>query len=158
MKLYYPKNYRTQEQLAQMNELEAAGICLFCPEHLPNYRPVLHRTAHWSLVANQYPYRGARLHFLLLPDEHVTDIVDLTAAAQADFFVALRWARDEHDMQFYGLAARNGDCAFTGGTIRHVHLHMLQGSPDEAEFVPVRVKLSSHPSEIHPDQLNAGRP
>jgi|RhiMetdeSRZDD1v2_1073273.scaffolds.fasta_scaffold227141_2 ATP adenylyltransferase len=158
MSLYYPPNYRTAEQLAQMHQLEAEGVCLFCPEHLPNFRPVLHRTEHWSVVANQFPYRGTRLHFLMLPDEHVEDIVDLSPASQVDFWTALRWIRDEQGLEYYGLAARNGDCAFTGGTIRHVHLHVLQGDVSDPEHVGVRVKLSSHPGEVHPDQLHAGRP
>jgi ATP adenylyltransferase len=158
MSLYYPPNYRTREQLAQMHELEAAGVCIFCPEHLPEYRPLLHRTENWTVVPNKYPYRGTRLHFLLIPDEHVDDLVDLSARSHADFWTAMRWVRDEHGLGYYGLAARNGDCAFTGGTIRHVHLHVLQGDVDDPEHVAVRVKLSSHPREVHPDQLNAGGP
>jgi ATP adenylyltransferase len=156
MSLYYTPNYRTQTQLAQMNELEAAGICLFCPEHLAKFRPLLHRTEHWSVVGNEYPYRSTSLHLLLLPDEHVVDIVDLTPASQVDFWAALRWVRDVHGLEYYGLAARNGDCAFTGGTIRHVHLHVLQGDVHNPEHVPIRVKLSSHPREVHPDQLHPG--
>jgi ATP adenylyltransferase len=156
MSLYYTPNYRTQEQLAQMHELEAAGVCIFCPEHLPEYRPVLHRTSHWTVVPNKYPYRGTRLHFLLIPDEHADDMVDLSPASQADFWVAMRWVRDEYGLEYYGLAARNGDCAFTGGTIRHVHLHVLQGDVQDPDYVAVRVKLSSHPGEVHPDQLNTG--
>ena len=160
MSLYYPPNYRTREQLAQMQELEAAGVCVFCPEHLAEYRPVLHRTSHWSVVPNKYPYRGTRLHLLLVPDEHVTDLADLSPAAQQDMWAALAWARTEHDLDHYGLAARNGASELTGGTIRHVHLHLLQGDPAAAE--PVRVRLSSSPQEasgqVDPDQLHPGRP
>ena len=28
------ENFRTAEQLAEMQRLEAAGVCLFCPEEL----------------------------------------------------------------------------------------------------------------------------
>ena len=159
MSLYYPGNYRTQEQLDQMIELEVAGVCIFCPQHLPQYRPIVHRTEHWSVTTNRFPYRGSKLHYLLLPDEHVEDLVDLTPAAHADFFTALRWARDTHDLRHYGLAARNGDCAFTGGTIRHVHVHLIQGDVENEEFHRVRVSLSSHPREVldrNPDQFHAG--
>jgi hypothetical protein len=34
LSLYCTDNYRTEEQLAEMRRLEAAGICLFCPEAL----------------------------------------------------------------------------------------------------------------------------
>jgi diadenosine tetraphosphate (Ap4A) HIT family hydrolase len=155
--LYYTGNYRSEEQLAQMNELEAAGVCIFCPQHLPDYRPVVHRTDHWTVTTNRFPYRGTRLHYLLLPDEHVEDLVDLSPTAQADFWVALRWARDNHGLQYYGLASRNGDCAYTGATIRHVHVHLVQGDVDNPEHQRVRVSLSSHPREVlvrDPDQFH----
>jgi ATP adenylyltransferase len=161
--LYYTGNYRTEEQLTQMLELEAAGVCIFCPEHLPKYRPVVHKTALWTVTTNRFPYRGTQLHYLLLPDEHVDDLVDLSPESHADFWTALRWARDEHGLTYYGLASRNGDCAFTGATIRHVHVHLVQGDVENPEHTPIRVKLSSHPRELtfrggHPDQLNPGRP
>jgi hypothetical protein len=65
MSLYYPRNYRTAEQLAQMHQLEAEGVCLFCPQHLPNFRPVLHRPSTGRAWPTSFPYRGTRLHFLM---------------------------------------------------------------------------------------------
>ena len=44
----------------------------------------------------------------------------LSPEAQCDFWTALTWVRDHHDLTYYSLAARNGDCEFPGGTIRHV--------------------------------------
>jgi len=93
----------------------------------------------------------------------VEDLVDLSPTAQADFWVALRWARDHHDLRYYGLASRHGDCAYTGATIRHVHVHLVQGDVDNPEHQRVRVSLSSHPRELalrglDPDQFNPGRP
>jgi len=154
--LYYLGNHRTDEQLAEMRRLETDGICLFCPEHLarnPSQR-ITHRTEYWTVTPNEFPYRGTRLHLLLVPDEHVTDMADLSAQAQRDFWVALTWIRDHHALAYYSMAARNGDCEFTGGTIRHVHVHLLQGDVDDPEHQPVRTKLSSRPRDI--DQLNAG--
>jgi ATP adenylyltransferase len=159
--LYYLGNARTAEQVEDMRRLEAEGICIFCPEHLaadPSQR-VTHRTAHWTVTPNEYPYRGTRLHLLLVPDEHVTDIVDLTPEAQADLWVALSWVRDHYGLSYYGMAARNGECEYTGGTVRHVHIHLLQGDADDPEHVPVRTRLSSRPvADVDPDQLDPGRP
>ena len=143
MTLYYLGNGRTDEQLAEMRRLEAEGICLFCPGQLN--RQVLHRTPQWTVTSNDFPYRGTRLHLLLVPDEHVTDLVDLSAEAQRDFWSALAWVRDHHGLAHYGVAARNGRCEFTGGTIRHVHVHVVQGDVDDPRHEPVRVKLSSRP-------------
>lgn len=147
MSLYYLGNSRTPAQRAEMLDLEARGVCVFCPEHLaqdPN-QPILYRTAHWTVTPNEFPYKGTRLHLLLVPDEHVTDLADLSPQAQQDFFAVLTWVRDHHRLTHYGLAVRNGLCEYTGGTVRHLHVHLLQGDVDDPDHEPVRVKLSSRP-------------
>jgi ATP adenylyltransferase len=157
--LYYLGNARTDDQIQQMRQLEADGVCLFCPPNLERVQRVLHRTRHWSVTPNEFPYRGARLHLLLVPDDHVTGLVELPPHTQQDLWVALAWVRAQYRLEHYGLAVRNGAAEFTGGTIRHLHVHILQGDP---KGEPVRVKLSSGQSgqlgQVHPDQLHPGRP
>ncbi len=140
MSLYYLGNARGEEQREYMRRLEAEGVCIFCPEHLAEAQDVLHRTAHWTVTPNRFPYAGTRLHLMLVPREHVADLLDLSPAAQQDFWIALRWIRDEHALTYYGLGARNGECRHTGGTIEHVHVHVIVGDPDAG---PVRFKISS---------------
>jgi ATP adenylyltransferase len=154
--LYYLGNARLPEQLAEMRRLEAAGVCIFCPEHLaaPDQR-VLHRTPQWTVTPNDFPYQRTRLHLLLIPDEHVTDLADLSPAARLDFWAVLDWVKDHFGLTFYSLAVRNGLSEYTGGTVRHLHVHIVQGDVDDPHHEPVRTKLSSRP-EIDPDQLDAG--
>jgi diadenosine tetraphosphate (Ap4A) HIT family hydrolase len=145
--LYHLGNNRTEQQLADMLRLEAAGVCVFCPEHLAQDpdQPTLHRTPQWTVTPNEFPYAGTALHLLLVPDEHVTDLLDLSAAAQADFWAALGWVRDHYSLTYYGLGSRNGDCRYTGGTIYHVHVHVIVGDVADPGHEPVRLKLSSRP-------------
>ena len=142
MSLYYLGNARSEEQRAYMRELEADGVCLFCPERMAAdpEQEILHRTGHWTVTPNKFPYAGTTLHLMLVPDEHVTDLLDLSGAAQQDFWTALRWVRDRYDLTYYGLGARNGECRHTGGTIAHVHVHVIVGDPAAG---PVRFKVSS---------------
>jgi ATP adenylyltransferase len=148
--LYFLNNFRTTTQLEDMRRMEAAGVCVFCPEHLSQDPLVVQRFPQWTVVPNAFPYRGARLHLLLVPDEHVADLADLSPQGQAGFLPALSWVRNTYGLEYYGIAARNGLCEYTGGTIRHVHVHVLQGEVDDPHHDPVRVKLSSRP-DIDPD-------
>ncbi|MFB9239387.1 HIT family protein [Plantactinospora siamensis] len=171
MPLYHLSNSRSAEQLADMLRLEAAGTCLFCPDELERdaEQQILHRTAHWTVTPNEFPYAGTRLHLLLVPHAHVGDLLDLPAAAQAEFWTVLGWVRDRYGLAYYGLGSRNGDPGRTGGTIEHVHLHVVVGDADDPAHQPVRMKLSqrSDPetearlrrrlAEVDPDQLDAGR-
>ena len=154
---------RSPEQLEDMLRLEAAGVCLFCPGGLG--QEIVHRTGHWTVTPNKYPYAHTRHHLLLVPDQHVTDMIDLTPEAQADFWPVLAWVKKNYDLTSYGVAARSGDGRFTGSTIQHLHFHVLTGDVDDPGYQPVRVKLSSRHDEaeearlrarVHPDQLDAG--
>jgi ATP adenylyltransferase len=140
---YYLDNSRGEAQSEDMRRLEAEGRCLFCPGQ--EALAVVHKTPQWTIVPNRFPYRGTRLHLLLVPDEHVADMADLSPAAQADFWSALAWVRERYALTFYGLAIRNGDPAFTGGTIRHLHVHLVVGDVENPDADYVRVRLSSRP-------------
>jgi ATP adenylyltransferase len=146
--LYHLGNSRSDAQRRDMEDLEARGVCLFCPEHLasdPDQRIVL-STRHWNVTPNEFPYAGTRVHLLLVPKVHATDLLDLPAEALADFWTALADVRRHYGLDYYGLGARNGDFRCTGGTIAHVHVHVIVGDVDDPEHQPVRLKLSSRPS------------
>jgi diadenosine tetraphosphate (Ap4A) HIT family hydrolase len=144
---YCFENHRTPEQLAEMRSLEARGVCLFCPDGLRQHerQQILFATRHWSVTANAFPYAGTALHLLLVPHEHAGDLLDLSGDAQQDFWTALGMVRDRYGLRYYGLGVRNGDCRFTGATIRHVHAHVLVGDTETADAPPVRMRFSSRP-------------
>ena len=51
----------------------------------------------------------------------------------------------EHQLSYYGLGVRNGDCRYTGATIAHVHAHVLVGDAGAGDAPPVRMRFSSRP-------------
>jgi diadenosine tetraphosphate (Ap4A) HIT family hydrolase len=142
MNLYYLGNSRGDAQSDYMRQLDADGICIFCPEHLDAdpAQEILYRTAHWTVTPNKFPYASTNVHLMLVPHEHVTDLLDLSGPAQRDFWAALGWIRERYRLSYYGLGARNGDMQLTGGTIAHVHVHVIVGDPDGEA---VRFKVSS---------------
>ncbi len=146
MSLYCFGHARTPEQLAEMKRLDEAGVCLFCPAHLAGHprQQVLLSTAHWSVTPNEFPYPGTRLHLLLVPHQHVSDLLELSDEARADFWAALAATAARHRLEHYSLGIRNGDCRFTGATIAHVHAHLLVATGDGGA-PPVRMRFSGRP-------------
>ena len=144
MSLYCFENVRTEEQRAEMARLDAAGICLFCWDYLVSHpgQQILLSTRHWLVTPNAFPYQGTQLHLLLIPDQHVGDLLQLSDEVRADFWVALAAVAEANELRYYGLGVRNGDCRFTGATITHVHAHVLVGSNDETA-PPVRMRFSA---------------
>ena len=143
MSLYCFENARTDEQRAEMARLDAAGICLFCPEHLARHEQqrIVLSTRHWTVTPNRFPYPGTNLHMLLIPDQHARDLLELSDEVRADFWVALAAVAEADELRYYGLGVRNGDCRFTGATIEHVHAHVLVGADDDSA-PPVRMRFS----------------
>src|ERR1700722_9918614 len=127
-----------------MERLEVAEICIFCSE--PSLQPVPVHAQYWTVSHNDFPYTGARLHLLIVPSRHVTDLLDLRDEELAEFWQIGRQLRDLYHLDYYGLGARCGDCRFTGGTIAHVHVHLIVGDADNEDHIPVRMKLSSRPN------------
>jgi ATP adenylyltransferase len=140
------ENFRTADQLAEMRRLEAAGICLFCPEELGRHAgaAAFLRTEHWTVMPNDFPYAGTSLHLMLIPHQHASDLLELGAAAQSDFFTALAAAREQYGLGHYGLGVRNGDCRYTGATIAHLHAHVIVAPPDPQAVV--RMRFSAQPA------------
>jgi diadenosine tetraphosphate (Ap4A) HIT family hydrolase len=134
------ENFRTADQLAEMQRLEAAGICLFCPEELGRHAgaAAFLRTEHWTVMPNDFPYAGTSLHLMLIPHQHASDLLELGTAAQSGFFTALAAAREHYGFGHYGLGVRNGDCRYTGATIAHLHAHVLVAPPDPEAVVRMR--------------------
>lgn len=148
MSLYYLGNARHAEQAEQMRRLEADGTCIFCPGHLdpPDDPRIVLRMPDWVARHNAYPYPNTRLHLLLVPRRHVPDLLDLTDEELGGLWRMARAVRAEYDLDFYGFGARCGDCRFTGGTIEHVHVHLVVGDVEHPDHAPVRLKLSSRPA------------
>ncbi len=142
--LYYLGNARHDSQRERMRELEASEICFFCAEGLAG-RSVLLETKDWIVATNDYPYRGTKSHVVASPKRHVDDMASLTGSELADLAAVLAWHRSTYHPSGYGFAARNGDPALTGGTIRHLHFHLAEGDPDVADTTPIRMRLSSKP-------------
>lgn len=144
---YYLGNSRNDDQRQQMVDLESRGVCLFCPNGLAadTDQRIALSTDHWNVTENEFPYSGTRLHLLLVPKMHVSDLLHLDERARADMWTALDSIRRHFSLTFYGLGARNGDPRYTGGTIAHVHMHVIVGDVDDENHHPVRLKLSSRP-------------
>ena len=145
-----------------MIALENAGVCRFCSDGLTMYGDSagpLFESASWVVIENDFPYPGTLRHLLLIPRAHVRDLLDLSPASRSGYWEALEAARSITGRSYYGLGVRNGDCAATGATIAHLHIHFLVPDTD-VHAPPVRMRFSgrSHAGGlgVNPDKFNSG--
>lgn len=143
----YLKHARTQEQLADMEDIAERDICFMCPENIPEFyeqRGGLIAEGEYSyLVHNGYPYENTAHHIMVIPKEHVSRIEDLKDEVVLEVFKFFRNYEIEHNVTGGAIAMRFGNPAETGATAHHLHLHFIVPSSEIGpEDKPVRFRMS----------------
>lgn len=138
---------RTPEQIEKMKKLAAAGLCAFCRDHFDELHesPIEHETDHWLVSKNDYPYEHTKLHLLIISKAHVKTISELSTPAKAEFLEVVTWIEKLFALNSFGVGMRVGDFRYNGGSVDHLHAHVLVGTRERAGFEPVRMKLTSLP-------------
>ncbi|MDO9693879.1 MAG: HIT domain-containing protein [Candidatus Latescibacteria bacterium] len=114
--------------------------CVFCAcrDGGDEQAHILHRSRHWFVILNRYPYNGG--HLLLVCNEHVggltecepeavTDLARLLAAAER----AVRAVYQPHGVN----AGYNGGAAAGAGIPGHFHVHLLPRWRADTNFMTV---------------------
>jgi ATP adenylyltransferase len=140
--LYYLAAARGEEQRRHMEELAAAGVCVFCPEHFAAYHrePVEFSGEHWYATRNDYPYAGTRAHYLIVPHRHVAAFEELPDAAGAELWALKRKLRAQLEPLAVATVERSGDMRYNGGSVAHLHVHFV--ALDDAPERTVRFRVS----------------
>lgn len=139
--LYNMSAARTNEQLEQMQDLEAAGDCHFC--RLPTRQEPIIDGEHWYVVKNQFPYTHTRLHLLIVPRKHHVTLATLSELEQREYLSLLIEIERRFQLDAYAQFMRVGVMEATGATIAHLHGHVVVGDRDAPDFEPIRVKLAT---------------
>ena len=108
----------TPEYEKALREIEASGICPFC---YGNGKPMLAECGDWYLVECTPPHKNAKLHFLILPKDHRTDISELTKRDTVAKNFLVKWFREKYAPKGFGECIRHGE----GVSIRHAHIHLI---------------------------------
>jgi ATP adenylyltransferase len=138
---------RTDEQRARMEALEAAGVCVFCPDQVGEHHdePIELEGEHWYVTRNAFPYAGTAAHYLIVAREHVSAFDQLPDEAGAELWALRRKLKAEHGTLAEVTVERSGDMRYNGGSIAHLHVHFV--ALDPAPRQTVRFKVSRTGSE-----------
>jgi ATP adenylyltransferase len=140
--LYHLAAARSEEQRRHMQDLAAAGVCVFCPEHFAAYHrePVELSGEHWYVTENDYPYPGTRAHYLIVPHLHVSAFEELPDAAGAELWALKRQLKARLEPLAVATVERSGDMRYNGGSVAHLHVHFV--ALDDAPARTVRFRVS----------------
>lgn len=135
---------RSQSQRRYMEELEASGICVFCEEHVAacHREPIEHTGRHWYVTKNHYPYEGASAHYLIVARAHVTSFDELPDEAGAELWAIKRSLNERLAPPALATVERSGNMLYNGGSVAHLHIHLVALDPSPA--ATVRFRVSAH--------------
>ncbi|MCW3033948.1 MAG: hypothetical protein JWM60_2293 [Solirubrobacterales bacterium] len=139
--LYNLEAARGSGQLERMRSLEAEGVCIFCPEHAGRWQrePVEHTGEHWYVTRNDFPYEGTAAHYLIVARRHVSTFQELPDAAGAELWQIRRELAERLGALAFATIERSGEMRLNGGSVAHLHVHMVALEPAPAKTVRFRV-------------------
>jgi diadenosine tetraphosphate (Ap4A) HIT family hydrolase len=139
--LYDIEAGRSDEQRRYMRELEAAGVCIFCPEHFERYHrePIEHSGEHWYVTKNDFPYAGTVAHYLIVPHLHVASFDELPDEAGAELWAIKRRLKAQLEPLAVATVERSGAKELSGSSVAHLHTHFVALDDSPAETVRFRV-------------------
>jgi len=98
---------------------------------------IIHRSRLSYLILNRYPYNAG--HLLAVPFRAATDLVELTAAERADLMDEIVFAKQvlttALNPQAFNIGFNLGAAA--GGSIPHLHAHIVPRWSGDTNFMPV---------------------
>lgn len=137
-------NARTPEQIALMQKIVQDGVCPFCAEHFKTYhpKPILKETDYWFFTENMSPYKGTKYHFIFVyKPAHIKKASEMAPEALVDLFGLINSTVVEYQFPGGAFFMRFGDHTYTGGSVEHLHAHLILGDHDDPAHEPVRVRL-----------------
>lgn len=139
--LYDVAAARGAAQRQRMEDLEAAGICVFCEEHVAEHQPepVEHTGHHWYVTKNRYPYEGTATHYLIVARSHVTSFDELPDEAGAELWSIKRMLKARLEPAAVATVERSGNMLYNGGSVAHLHIHLVALEPSPSATVRFRV-------------------
>jgi diadenosine tetraphosphate (Ap4A) HIT family hydrolase len=142
--LYSLEAARSEEQRRYMRQLADAGICIFCPEHVEAQQrePIEHTGEHWYVKKNDYPYEGASTHYLIVARRHVVSFDELPDEAGAELWAIKRRLKSQLRAVALASVERSGDMLYNGGSVAHLHVHVV--ALEREPSATVRFRVSAH--------------
>lgn len=121
------KNTRTEAQKEVMLQIKKDNICPFCEPHLKKYHTKNVNTfEYWHVTDNAYPYQETSHHKLLILKRHITNITDMYHCEWKELGNIIKEIVDSHGIAGGAVCFRFGDTELSGGTVEHLHAHVIE--------------------------------
>lgn len=140
------RHARTDDQRDVMLRIAERQTCPFCLKQLQveHKKPILKEGRFWLVTENQWPYTEAKRHLLIICKVHAEKLADLPLASGTELLEMLTWVENEYSIPSGGIALRFGTPFLNGGTVNHLHFHVIEpNNPSAEDYEPVRFRIGA---------------
>lgn len=136
---------RSDEYRRALTQIAQDGNCPapYCQDKADYHTHEIDDSAqYWRVTQNSFNYKDARLKFLIIHKVHIENILDMTLSAWTELHDIVRRLVAEHDIKGATLMMRFGDKSFTGGSVTHLHAHLIAGYPRAKNSPPITTLIA----------------
>lgn len=131
-------NARKGEYKKIIEHIASTGKCPFCKENFKYHKkPIFKKRNDWFLTNNSWPYKNTKNHLLIIGEKHKENLLDLTKKDLESVLYLSKWAIKEYKIKGGGLIARFGDTKITGGSVSHIHFHIISPETKKSVNFPI---------------------
>jgi ATP adenylyltransferase len=143
-------NTRVEDQRRKMELAAEKGHCTFCLEHLGTYHdaPIEREGEFWVVSKNDYPYSHARVHMLIIHKRHIEHDDELTDEEWTELRAMKRWISSEYKIPGGALFMRFGDENYSGGTLPHLHAHIVVPDLDDPAYESISCYVGTRAENV----------
>ncbi len=118
-----------------IDDIAAAKICPFCPEHINRIHPnPIEEKRFWLVTNNAYPYKPVKQHILIVHKAHIEHLSELSKEAWDEMKEILDELSKTRNIEGGSFVMRFGATHYTGASVTHLHAQLVQGDPDDATY------------------------
>ena len=131
------KNYLYVDKIDYVKEKKQEN-CIFCDLKLLQ-DTLIHEYDDFLIVLNKYPFNPG--HLMIIPKRHIEDIDELSEVEFFKLFQLLKLCKKllikTHNPHGFNIGLNIGEVA--GGSVRHLHVHVVPRYKSELNFLEVTV-------------------
>jgi diadenosine tetraphosphate (Ap4A) HIT family hydrolase len=136
---------RSEEQRSVMEQIKLDGVCPFCPEHISRYHThPIQVEEHWLWTLSRWPYKSTALHIMVISRAHAENLGDLPDGAGDELLTILKQLETDRNISSGAAFIRFGDPQYNGGSVRHLHVHMIVPDLGQEGWDKIKVTLGKN--------------
>ncbi len=125
-------NARTDKQKQAMLRIIERGEDPFSMENIgkEHGKPILKVGKYWFVTENQYKYKNAKKQFLIINQNFVQTLSEITVDAIQELLILANEICNEYDIKGGALCARFGDTKISGATVKRLHFQIIESDTE----------------------------